>query len=58
MYDPARIPRHPVAVAVLRAPRLADRYPTHGVIATIEQVGRLPGGAPAAVLRAGQRALT
>ncbi len=41
---------------LLLAPRLADRYPTHGVVATIEQVGRLPGGAPAAVLRAGERA--
>jgi ATP-dependent Lon protease len=41
---------------LLLAPRLADRYPTHGVVATIEQVGRLPGGAPAAVLRAGARA--
>ena len=41
---------------VLLAPRLADRYPTYGVIATVEQIGRLPGGAPAAVLRAGDRA--
>src|SRR3954470_24678700 len=41
---------------LLIAPRLADRYPIYGVIATIEQVGRLPGGAPAAVLRAGRRA--
>ena len=41
---------------LLLAPRLADRYPTHGVIATIDQVGRLPGGARAAVLRAGERA--
>jgi ATP-dependent Lon protease len=41
---------------LLLAPRLADRYPSYGVIATIEQVGRLPGGAPAAVLRAGRRA--
>lgn len=40
---------------LLLAPRLSDRYPTHGVIATIEQVGRLPGGARAAVLRAGER---
>src|ERR1700759_2482906 len=40
---------------LLLAPRLADRYPTHGVIATIEQVGRLPGGVKAAVLRAGER---
>jgi ATP-dependent Lon protease len=41
---------------LLLAPRLADRYPSYGVIAEIEQVGRLPGGAPAAVLRAGRRA--
>ncbi len=41
---------------LLLAPRLADRYPVYGVIAEIEQVGRLPGGAPAAVLRAGRRA--
>src|SRR6478752_2961935 len=41
---------------VLLAPRLQDRYSAFGVIATIEQVGRLAGGAPAAVLRAGRRA--
>src|SRR3954468_12098827 len=41
---------------LLLAPRLADRYPVYGVIAQIEQVGRLPGGEPAAVLRAGRRA--
>jgi ATP-dependent Lon protease len=41
---------------LLLAPRLADRYPSYGVIAEIEQVGRLPGGASAAVLRAGERA--
>ncbi|WP_375477113.1 endopeptidase La [uncultured Jatrophihabitans sp.] len=41
---------------LLLAPRLADRYPVYGVLATIEQVGRLPGGAAAAVLRAGRRA--
>ncbi len=41
---------------LLLAPRLADRYPTYGVVATVEQVGRLPGGAPAVVLRAGDRA--
>src|SRR5689334_8162162 len=40
---------------LLLAPRLADRYPTHGVVATIEQVGRLPGGVKAVVLRAGER---
>ncbi|MDQ3158219.1 MAG: endopeptidase La [Actinomycetota bacterium] len=41
---------------LLVAPRLEDRYATHGVIATIQQVGRLPGGGPGAVLRAEQRA--
>ncbi|SHH40898.1 ATP-dependent Lon protease [Jatrophihabitans endophyticus] len=41
---------------LLLAPRLADRYPTYGVIATVEQIGRLPGGEQAAVLRAGRRA--
>src|SRR5947199_6812825 len=40
---------------LLLAPRLADRYPVYGVIAEIEQVGRLPGGEQAAVLRAGRR---
>lgn len=41
---------------LLLAPRLADRYSTYGVIASIEQVGKLAGGATAAVLRAGRRA--
>jgi ATP-dependent Lon protease len=41
---------------LLIAPRLADRYPVYGAIAEIEQIGRLPGGAPAAVLRAHARA--
>jgi len=41
---------------LLVAPRLEDRYATHGVVATIQQVGRLPGGGPGAVLRAQQRA--
>jgi ATP-dependent Lon protease len=41
---------------LLIAPRLADRYPVYGVIASIEQIGRLPGGATAAVLRASERA--
>ena len=40
---------------LLLSPRLSDRYATHGVIATIEQVGRLPGGVQAVVLRAGER---
>ena len=41
---------------LLLAPRLSDRYSSYGVVATIEQVGRLAGGAPAAVLRAVRRA--
>jgi ATP-dependent Lon protease len=41
---------------LLLTPRLPDRYPVYGVIADIEQIGRLPGGASAAVLRAGERA--
>jgi ATP-dependent Lon protease len=41
---------------LLLAPRLADRYATFGALASIEQTGRLPGGAPGAVLRAEQRA--
>ncbi len=40
---------------LLLAPRLSDRYPTHGVVATIDQLGRLPGGDRVAVLRAGER---
>ncbi|CAN5249783.1 endopeptidase La [soil metagenome] len=41
---------------LLIAPRLDDRYASYGVVATIEQVGRLSGGAPAAVLKAVRRA--
>src|SRR5207342_2808845 len=41
---------------VLLAPRLDDRYATHGVVASIEKIGRSVGGAPAAVLRAVVRA--
>ncbi|MEI5671779.1 MULTISPECIES: endopeptidase La [unclassified Nocardioides] len=41
---------------VLVAPRLEDRYASYGVVATIERVGRFSGGAPAAVLKAEQRA--
>jgi ATP-dependent Lon protease len=41
---------------LLIAPRLDDRYPTHGVIASIVQVGRVPGGAAAAVVRGEHRA--
>jgi ATP-dependent Lon protease len=41
---------------LLLSPRLEDRYATHGVVATIDQIGRLPGGRPGAVLRAEARA--
>jgi ATP-dependent Lon protease len=41
---------------LLIAPRLSDRYPVYGAVAEIEQIGRLPGGAQAAVLRAHGRA--
>jgi ATP-dependent Lon protease len=41
---------------LLVAPRLEDRYPTHGVIAKILQVGRMPGGGTAAVVRGERRA--
>jgi ATP-dependent Lon protease len=41
---------------LLLAPRLSDRYPTYAAVATIDQIGRLPGGAPGAVLRAESRA--
>src|SRR6201994_5184483 len=33
---------------LLIAPRLEDRYPSYGVLATIVQVGRIPGGGTAA----------
>ncbi|WP_026917574.1 endopeptidase La [Gordonia shandongensis] len=43
--------------SILIAPRLDDRYPTHGVIASIVQVGRMPGpGGHAAVVRGERRA--
>ncbi|WP_446665006.1 endopeptidase La [Flexivirga sp. B27] len=41
---------------LLLAPRIDDKYPTVGAVATIEQVGRMPNGEPAAVLRATDRA--
>jgi ATP-dependent Lon protease len=41
---------------LLIAPRLEDRYASYGVVATVDRVGRLMGGGPGAVLRAGQRA--
>jgi ATP-dependent Lon protease len=56
VIDAARAGADGAAGQLLLAPRLSDRYPVYGVIAEVEQVGRLPGGAPAAVLRAGRRA--
>src|SRR3954453_3977343 len=41
---------------VLLVPRLAGEYAAVGTIAVVEQVGRLPGGAPAAVVRGTTRA--
>src|SRR6478672_8874959 len=41
---------------LLIAPRLDDRYPSYGVLATILQVGRVPGGGTAAVVRGERRA--
>src|SRR5215207_838753 len=42
---------------LLIAPRLDDRYPTYGVLATIVQVGRVAGsGGAAAVVRGERRA--
>jgi ATP-dependent Lon protease len=41
---------------LLLTPRMSDRYPAYGAVATVEQVGRMPGGSPAAVLRATDRA--
>ena len=41
---------------LLIAPRLEDRYPSHGVVATILQVGRIAGGGTAAVVRGERRA--
>ncbi|MEU4433762.1 endopeptidase La, partial [Nocardia rhamnosiphila] len=38
------------------APRLSAGYAAYGVIATIEQIGRMRGGTPAAVLKAERRA--
>jgi len=41
---------------LLIAPRLDDRYPSYGVIASILQVGRVGGGGAAAVVRGERRA--
>src|ERR1700749_4815733 len=42
--------------SVLLVPRPDGRYSAIGTVATIEQMGRLPGGQPAAVLRGVSRA--
>jgi len=41
---------------LLLVPRLGGAYGAHGVLAVIEQVGQMPGGEPAAVVRGLQRA--
>ncbi|MEV6344391.1 endopeptidase La [Actinoplanes sp. NPDC051851] len=41
---------------LLIAPRLEDRYASHGVVASVRQVGKSRSGSPAAVLRTGVRA--
>jgi ATP-dependent Lon protease len=41
---------------LLIAPRLDDRYPSYGVLATILQVGQIAGGGTAAVVRGERRA--
>ncbi|MGI8702541.1 MAG: endopeptidase La [Nocardioidaceae bacterium] len=41
---------------LLLVPRVGGAYGAHGVLAVIEQVGQLPGGEPAAVVRGLQRA--
>ncbi|MDA2895220.1 endopeptidase La [Mycolicibacterium sp. BiH015] len=41
---------------LLIAPRLDDRYPTYGVLASIVQVGRVPGGGAAVVVKGEKRA--
>ncbi len=51
--DAAQLAKTPV----LLVPRPDGRYASIGTIATIEQMGRLPGGQPAAVLRGTARAL-
>src|SRR5215212_208628 len=40
---------------LLIAPRLDDRYPTHGVLASIVQVGRIPGGGGSVAVVRGER---
>lgn len=41
---------------LLIAPRLDDRYPSYGVLASILQVGRVAGGGAAAIVRGERRA--
>ncbi|WP_283133277.1 endopeptidase La [Rhizohabitans arisaemae] len=48
--------RNPGKAKVLLVPRLDGRYGPVGVVAVVEQVGRLPGGEPAAVVRGASRA--
>ena len=47
--------RQRTAGKLLIAPRLDDRYPTHGVIASIVQVGRIAGGSGTAAVVRGER---
>ncbi len=42
-------------VQVLLAPRVGGTYPTYGVLATVERVGRFASGRAAAVIRTGER---
>ncbi|EKF23670.1 ATP-dependent protease La [Mycolicibacterium hassiacum DSM 44199] len=41
---------------LLIAPRLEDRYPSYGVLASVVQLGRMPGGAQIAIVRGERRA--
>src|SRR5690242_6571863 len=41
---------------LLISPRLEDRYASFGVVASVERVGKVRGGSPAAVFRTGVRA--
>ncbi len=55
--EAAQATAHDGSAQLLIAPRLDDRYPTHGVLASILQVGRMPGSAgQAAVVRGERRA--
>src|SRR5215213_130627 len=54
--DAARAASNEEGGELLVAPRLEDRYASHGVVATVEKVGKFRGGAAAAVLRIGGRA--